>query len=202
VTRIDTPQLDGLEITFFNQIDFDTPRLVQFINCSPKLRKRDAHVEFHNNYARVGFSPEFSTFEITIPCMEPDWQLSSVEQICNSFLHPLSTHVEYLLIESHYSGVVWKDDAIENTLWLQLLLPFAAVKYLYLSKEFAPGIAAALQELVGERITEVLPSLRNIFVEGFEPSGLFQKIIGPFVATRQLSDHPVAISDWDNFDWM
>jgi len=43
--------------------------------------------------------------------------------------------------------------------WLQLLLLFTALKILYLPKEFAPGIAAALQELVGRRITEVLPSL-------------------------------------------
>jgi len=79
---------------------------------------------------------------------------------------------------------------------LQLLLPFTAVKDLYLSKEFAPGIAAALQELVGARITEVLPSLQNIFMEGLEPSGPLQEIIGRFVAARLLSDHPIAISAW------
>ena len=70
------------------------------------------------------------------------------------------------------------------------------VKDLYLSKEFAPGIAAALQELVGGR-TEVFPSLENIFVEGLELSGSFQENIGQFVAARQLSDHPIAISDWN-----
>jgi hypothetical protein len=134
--------------------------------------------------------------EISISCREPDWQLSSVEQVCNSSLPPPST-VEDLYIEHRYSQLVWKNDAIENTLWLQLLLPFTAVKNLYLSKEFAPGIAAALQELVGGRITEVLPSLQNIFVEGLEPSGPFQENIGQFVAARQLSDHPIAISDWD-----
>ena len=70
------------------------------------------------------------------------------------------------------------------------------MKNLYLSKDFAPGIAAALQELAGG-ITEVLSSLQNIFVEGLEPSGPFQKNIGQFVAARQLSDYPIAISDWD-----
>jgi hypothetical protein len=54
--------------------------------------------------------------------------------------------------------------AIENTLWLELLLPFTAVEKLYLSDEFWPGIAAALQELVGARIAEFLPSLQNIFL--------------------------------------
>jgi hypothetical protein len=70
------------------------------------------------------------------------------------------------------------------------------VKNLYLRKEFAPAIAAALQELVGERTTEVLPSLRNIFVRELKPRGPFQEYIGQFVAARQLSGHPVAISVW------
>ena len=195
VTHIDTPQLDHLHITFFNQIDFNTPRLAQFINRTPKLKKRDALVQFNDNFARVGLPPRPSTLQITVSCKEPDWRLSSVAQICNSSLRPLST-VEDLYIELRYSQLVWKNDAIDNTIWLELLLPFTAVINLYLAKEFAPGIAVALKELVG-RITEVLPSLQNIFVQGLEPSGPFQENIGRFVAIRQLSDHPIAISKWD-----
>ena len=108
---------------------------------------------------------------------------------------PLST-VEDLYIHHVYSRLVWKDDAIENTLWLQLLLPFTAVKDLYLSGEFAPGIAAALKEFGGGGIMRVLPNLQNIFVEKLEPSGPFQENIEQFVAARQLSDHPVTISAW------
>ena len=55
---------------------------------------------------------------------------------------------------------------IENILRLELLLPFIAVKNLYLSREFAQGIAAALREAVGDRIAEVLPSLQNTFCGG------------------------------------
>ena len=198
VTGIDAPRLDRMNITFFNQIDFDTPRLAQFINRTPQLRKRVAHasVHFSDNFARIGLPPGISTLEIGISCIEPDWQLSSIEQLCNSSLHPLSM-VEDLYIEHRYLQLVLKDDAIENTLWLQLLLPFTVVKNLYLSKESAPGIAAALQELVGGRIFDVLPSLQNIFVKGLEPSGPFQKNIGQFVAARQLSNHTITISDWD-----
>ncbi|KAF8503298.1 hypothetical protein F5888DRAFT_1799647 [Russula emetica] len=199
VTRIDTPQLDKMDITFFNQIDFDCPRLAQFINCTPRLGARDeAHVEFDDSAVRVilRYRTGFDNLLIGVSCGEPDWQLSSLEQVCNSSLHPLST-VEDLYINHRYSQLVWKNDAIENTLWLGLSRPFTAVKNLYLSKESAPGIAAFLQELVGGRITEVLPSLQDIFVEGLEPSGPFQKNIGQFVAARQLSDHPIAISFWD-----
>jgi hypothetical protein len=194
VTRIDTPQLDGMEIAFFNQIDFDTPRLTQFINRTPKmakLMKRDTHVVFEDDQVSIGL-PGFRSLRIIVICREPDWQLSSIEQICHSSLHPLST-VEVLHIDHHYWELVWKNDAIENTLWLQLLLPFAAVKHLYLSKESAPGIAATLQELIGDRIMEVLPNLQNIFVEGLKSFG---EKIGPFVTARRLSDQPIAISVW------
>jgi hypothetical protein len=196
VTFIDAPQLHDFYITFFNQIDFDIPRLAQFIKRTPTIRPlNEAHVQFDDYSAHVRLSPGSGTLEITISCREHDWQLSSIEQVCNSFLHPIST-VEVLYIEHKYLQPVWKNDAIENTLLLQLLLPFTAVKDLYLSREFAPGIAAALQELVGARITDVLPSLHNVFMEGLEPSGPLQESIGRFVAARLLSDHPIAISVW------
>ena len=194
VTCIDAPQLNNMYINFFDQIDFNIPRLAQFINSTPEFTKPNAHVQFGDYRARVVLSPRPRTLEIVISCRKPDRQLSSIEQVCNSSLNPLST-VEVLYIEHQYAALVWKGDAIENTLWLRLLLPFTAAKYLYLSKEYAPGIAAALKELVGDRITEVLPSLQNIFVEG--PSGPFQENIGPFVAARRLSDHPIAIYDWE-----
>jgi hypothetical protein len=199
VTSIDTPLLDDMDITLFNQIDFDCPRLARFINRTSTLRADEAHVKFDDSTARVRLRSSTSGYptllQITISCREPDWQLSSIEQVCDASLHPLST-VENLYIEHEYSELVWKDDAVVDTLWSELLLPFTAVKNLYLSKDFAPGIAAALQELIGSRIMEALPSLQNIFVEALEPSGPFQKNIEQFSATRQLSNHPISISDW------
>jgi len=208
VSRIDTPQLSSADITFFNQIDFDCPRLAQFINCTPALRgsgRDGAHVRFNDSSANVTLrhrTPQsgYNSLSINISCKEQDWQLSSIEQVCNS-LPPLSLVEDLYLEPDPYfeSELVWKNDAIENTLWLELLLPFIAVKNLYISKEFAPGIAAALQELVGGRITleGVLSSLQNIFVRGLEPSGPFQENIGQFVVSRQFSDHPIVISVWD-----
>jgi len=194
VTYIDAPQLDYFRITFFNQIDFDGRRLAQFIRHTPALRDDEARVEFNDSTASVRLhSRSFRDSAIEIPCREPDWQLSSVAQVCNSCLPPLSM-IEVLHIEHEYSDLVWKDDAIENTLWLELLLPFPALKNLYLSKDFAPGIAAALQETVG---TELFPNLQNIFVKGLEPLGPFQESIGQFVAARELSGHPIAISVWE-----
>ena len=203
VTCIDTPELCQTHITFFNQIDFDCPRLAQFINSIPALREiGEAQVQFNNSAASIMLPPTPMMFKrricdlkIEISCREPDWQVSSIEQVCNFSLHPLYT-VKVLYIKRRYSRPVWRGDAIESTLWLQLLLPFTAVKNLYLSEVLAPGIAAAFQELVGSRITDVLPSLENIFVERLKPSGSFQKSIEQFVAARQLLGRPIVISVW------
>src|SRR6266446_5304447 len=164
VTYIDAPQLDHLDITFFNQIDFDSPRLAQFVSRTPAFGDDVARVGFNDSTASVRLT---SRSAINISCREPDRQLSSVAQVCNSCLPPLST-IKDLFIVHRYWHQFRQIDAIEDTLWLELLLPFPAVKNLYLSKDLAPGIAAALREIVG---TEVLPSLQNIFVKGLEPSG-------------------------------
>ncbi len=194
VTFIDAPQLRYLYITFFfNQIDFNGPQLARFISRTQTHKKQNARVQFDDLGANVVTTPWNEAFEITITCKEPDWQLSSIEQVCNTCLPPLSM-VEDLYIVHRYSRLVWQNDAIENTLWLDLLLPFPAVKNLYLSKEFAPGIATALQEIVG---TEVLPSLQKILVEELGPSGPFQENIGQFIAARQLSGHSITISVWN-----
>ena len=97
--------------------------------------------------------------------------------------------------ESLHSPPIWKD--IENSEWLDLLFPLTAVKNLYLSKEFAPHIAPALQELTEGRRTEVLPALQNVLLEGFQPSVPVQEGIGQFISARQLTNHPVTISVWD-----
>jgi len=197
VTYIDVPQLGYLDITFFNQIDFDGPRIAQFISRTPIFADSEAHVEFDDRTASVGLPFPLGDFAMNISCREPDWQLSSVAQVCNTCLPPLSM-IKDLYIEHQFSGLVWKNDAIENTLWLELLLPFTAVQNIYLCKEFAPGIAAALQEIVG---TEVLPSLRRIYVEAFNPlvRTPFPKEITQFVTARRHSDHPIGLSVWGRY---
>jgi hypothetical protein len=130
VTFIDAPQLHEMDITFFNQIDFGCPRLARFINRTPALRAPDeAHVQFDDYSASINLPAGSKTLKIAISCREPDRQFSSIEQVCNSSFHPLSM-VNDLYIMRRYSGLVWTKDVVENALWLQLLLPFTAVKNL------------------------------------------------------------------------
>jgi len=67
------------------------------------------------------------------------------------------------------------------------------VKNLFLSEKLAQLVAPALQALTRGRVTQVLPALQNIFLQGPEPSETVQEAIGQFIAERQLTDCPVAV---------
>jgi hypothetical protein len=200
VAHIDAPRLNILEVTFFNQIVFDTPQFLQFISRMPNLETfQKTNVAFRYDTVSIDLSSRTSGYgnlNVTIPCRELDWQVSAMEQICTLCLPPLSTLEDIYIYGRPYLQVD-RQGNIENTLWLELLQPFTSVKNLHLSGEFARRIALALQELGGARTTAVLPSLQNIFLEGLQPSGTVQEGIQKFVAARQVTSHPIAVSHWD-----
>ena len=202
LARIDAPRLNNLHIKFFNQIIFDTPQLSQFISRKPTLRAPEkGNIAFYSEAAYVRFPLQTSDYEIQLKveilCRTSEWQLSSLKQVCTSSLPPVSTLEDLYIHKDPYGQLVrWQVD-VENTLWLELLHPFVVVKNLYLSEGFVPRIAPALQELVGGRTTEVLPTLENIFMEGFQPSRPLHEGIEKFVAARGLTGHPVVVSRWD-----
>jgi hypothetical protein len=74
------------------------------------------------------------------------------------------------------------------------------VKCLYISREFTPRLVLALQDLVGERVTEVLPTLQTLFLEETHVLGPVQEAIGQFVAARQLIDQHVTLSHWNGIN--
>jgi hypothetical protein len=201
LAHFNAPRLDHFHITFFNEIIFDTPQLFQFISRTPMLRSPEkGRIAFSDHAVMVKFPSQTSDYRglsVHIRCMVSGWQLSAVEQVCTLSLPPVSTLEDLYILELPVPRLRWQDD-VESTLWLELLRPFVAVKNLYISKESVPRIAPALEELVGARTTEVLPTLENLFLAGLRPSGPLEKGIEKFVAARQLISHPVAVSrSWD-----
>ena len=200
VARFDSPQLNRLGVTLFNQIVLDTPQFIQFIIRTPTLKAFEkAEVSYNHKDASIKLSSRTSSIDVRIRCKELDWQFSSLEQVCTSCLPPLSTLADLYIFEYIFWPQYWRDN-IDNTLWSELLHPFTGVKNLYLSEKFARRIVPALQELVGGRTTEVLPALENIFLQGFKLSKHVHNVqegIGHFVSTRQAIGHPIAVSGWD-----
>ena len=202
VARIDAPLLHDLAITFFHQQIFDTPQFAQFLSRTLNKALDKARVVLGPDSLLVTLPPSFDgglRVYLAFSHSQSDWLLLSLAQICSSSLpQALIQAVEHLYISDSRPPLHRRDD-IESNRWLEVLHPFTAVKGLYISREFMPSITPALQELVGERVTEVLPALQTLFLE--EPlsseSGPVQETIGQFVAARQLAGRPTAISCWE-----
>ncbi len=199
VARIDAPLLDRLDIGFFPQLIFHTPRLAQFICRTPNLMAPDeAHLTFYRFKAELTLPLTYGGLKSKFFCRQSDWQLSMLAQVCSSSLYLISSLEHLYIHETEYTFQPNWPDNIEDVQWLELLRPFTTVKTLYLSRDITSRIAPALQELVGERATEVLPALQSLFLEELRPLGRVQEAIDKFVAARQLSNHPtIVVSHWD-----
>ena len=199
VLRIDAPQLGRLYITFFHQIAYDVPQLAQFICRTPRLKafeKACVTVKFGEAGIKLSSqTPGHQELRVGISSMQLDRNLSCLV-LCISSLLSFSTLEALYIHDTLSSQTDWYRN-IENTQLVELLHPFTAVKDFYISKPFAVRIVPALQELVGSRTTEVLPTLQNIFLEGLRPSGLVHEGIQQFISARQVVNHPITVTRWE-----
>jgi len=203
VAQINAPLLDIIEIMFFDQPIFDISYLPLFISGAEKLSVlNQADIILDSRSVVVKLSSQRGEVNrprltLGISSIESDWQLSSLVQVCGLSLPPLSTLEQLDILEGRYLRPRWQDDNTEITHWQALLHLFTAVKKLFLSEKLALHVAFALQELTEEGVTEVLPALQNVFLEGLQPSGALQEAIGQFVAARQFPDCPLTVNRWE-----
>ena len=202
--RLEAPRLSHTEITFFNQLVFDTPQLRHFISRTAAFRAAyQARISCDTHAVDVSLYPRNRTEELklSISCKPLDWQISSLAQVCSTSFPPLPTleRLDIHIPKDRNLLPRWPDD-MEDTQWLDLLLPFTSVKDLDLSEASVSFVAPALQELSGERVTEVLPALQNLFFTAPMPSGPIKEAIRKFIAARQLSGCPVTVRHRDNED--
>jgi hypothetical protein len=192
--RIDALQLDSIDIRYFNQlVDFQVPQLSRFIN-HPESLKRPMHcsVEFRPN--RISFIADptsqiyeyrviFPCIDVCILCQGIDWQVSHLTQALSQMSAVLSNMVHF--------AINWLEvplEGIEDIEWVQLLRLFTSVQTLFVSGKFARYIACVLQDVNGERATEVLPALDLLCLEDHPVSS-----VDKFIAVRRDSGRPVTI---------
>ena len=197
LSRIDAPLLSSVKITFFHQPIFDTPLLRHLISRTEAFKAINrAKIDFSAFGAEVTFFREgtLDTLKLGVACEVPDWQLSTVAQFCISSIPPMPT-LEQLVINGDRVQL-WEDD-IGAPEWLELLLPFASVKYLVLSKNLVHFYTPALEELAsGSGAIELLPMLQHLSLDLEEPwlPGAVRREIKKFIAARQRFGHPVTVN--------
>ena len=200
VSCIDAP-LDRIFVTFSNQlVFFDMPLLRDFI-CRTGIFYTPNRLDTFLSYidARIALSHqnrdnnlEVFNLEIPYPSGAVELQLSSLAQACSKFLPPLPSLEHLAIYNSKLFPFRWRH-GVNNNQWMELLRPFTTVKDLILDELVVFSVAQALQELVGEQVTEILPVLQNIFLEGTPSSDLVPEGIAKFVGARELSGHPVIV---------
>ena len=186
-----------VKITFFYQPIFNTPLLHHLISCTEAFMATDhANIDFSAFGIEVTFYQEKETLDsktlkLGVACEAPDW-LSAAAQLCISSIPPMPA-LEQLVINGD-RGQLWQDD-IGAPQWLELLHPFASVKYLVLSKKSVKFVTPALEDLTGGGVIELLPMLQHLFLDLEEPwlAGAVRREIKEFIAARQLFGCPVTV---------
>src|SRR5712672_2555521 len=175
LARVDAPLLYYLRITFFKNPNFDVPELRRLVGHTENFKTFDCAVVSVFNYSimldlKTEAVDHLRLLAIEIACKELELHVSSLAQLCSSSFSLISTLEELMIVESDYlSSSHWKCDT-DDTRWVELLDSFTAVKNLYLTDEVARRVCGALRDPSRERVTEVLPSLRNVFVNGSRSS--------------------------------
>ena len=191
------PPLDFVRITFLDPTIFDHSRISQWIGRTETFEGFDqAYMLFSNDYFYFMLSSRKGAtggkmIRLSLLWSGSVWKLQ--EPILTSrkgLLEP----IDFCDLEGTFPPSWAKN--MGNAPWLHIVRFFTATEHVYISQGLAAFVAPALQELIGERVTTVLPVLRSIFVQCLE-SGPVQEAIEQFVAARQLlSGRSINVQCW------
>jgi hypothetical protein len=194
VTHIDAPLLNRVAFKFFNQLTFDNPQLSRFIDRTEILKSLNfGSIEFLSDVVKTTFTSPVGRgkLELGISCCRPDWQVSSMAQLCAQ-LPGLTSRVEQLDVRKGcISRAKWPED-MESAQWMELFDPFIAVERLSILK-LGQLVVPALGELRGERATNILPAMHTLLFPGLEAKSLIKDDLKPFVFARRSSNLPISV---------
>ena len=173
--RITTPRLEKFEVTFFNQLTFSVPRLLQSITPTANLRFDSARFDFSHDNVLVTFplGHNFVLYVVSIrvKCWHLDWQVSSVIQIFNFPSHMFSALEHLTLKRVEHTLSSGRHNEVDRTEWRRLLSPFSNVKTLRMNDGLVEELSLCLQLEDGEHPLELLPELQELRYSGSGDTG-------------------------------
>lgn len=194
VAQIDAPRLSRVKSRFFNQLTFDHPQLSKFIDRTEMLKTLSrAEVQILSDVVKItlGSTVGRGKLEFSIACCQPDWQVSSMAQLCSQLPGLVSRVAQLEVRKGCIPRSKWPEN-MEFAQWLELFDPFVSVETLGIQK-VGQLVVPALCELSGERVAEVLPAMRSLAFRGLEASSPLKDDLQPFVSARQSLNRPVSV---------
>ena len=194
VSRLDTPVLEQLKITFLLPSSFDTLQLSQFISRTKSLASphqmsimllgEEIFVASKSQYSPLSKS----SFLLKITCYEPDIHVTLPNILTR--LSPLLPDVQQLSMTSFIPWSLWLDPVgIDSALWLDFFRRLKSVTRLKVGCMFVPRMESALGQLPEEMVRRVLPALQDLYVGTCPTHRPFQK----FADAREVSGRPLNV---------
>ena len=204
-THIDAPQLENIKIEFNDPPIFNPSRILLLTSLKESFKAFDqAHIVakmggaviFTLSSRRGTTSGKMLKLLIARRIYKSHWGFCGLIQDRVHYLSSLITpDFERKFRPDNYRPVL--DVGIDQ--WSELFCFLSAAENLYLSEAVAESVTPALRELVGERGTEVLPALQNLYIDNLgldRVNNVVKEAIGEFVAARELSGHSVTVQNW------
>ena len=194
VHRITTPRLKNLHISFFNQLTFSVPRLLQFIIAAENFPLGSAILTFSDELVGAGVYPHGETkvyaLSIVVLCCHLDWQVSSMAQISNALCQSFSAVEDLALQHNVHSQSYEEHNEVDCAEWRKLLRPFSKVKTLRVERRLFKDLARCLESKDGELPFELLPELQELVYFGSGDTG---DTFTSFIETRRNANRPVTL---------
>ena len=191
LSHMNAPLLETLNLSFFNQLSFSVPHLLQFVTTTENLRASSVRLFFHHKAITVFMYPSVTaprhTLSISVGCDHLDWQVSSMAQIFN-VLGPFFSAVVDLTLD--YRGNTLSSEwhnQVDRTQWRKLLGSFRNVETLCVHDGLVKELSHCLA-LDGEPPLEIIPELKTLVC----PVGSRDhKTFAAFVHDREVAGLPI-----------
>ena len=206
VAQIYAPLLEQLDITLLFQLAFTLVNLTRFIHTTERLSCPSARVLFRRNRASIvtsnGEPRDGVGLTISVICEPLDWQIDSITQVCGALAQVLSSIEELTLDPVEAWMPLDGGNALDSTLWHELLLPFRGVRRLHIGS----ALTSELSDALTSDAVELLPDLQDLevqlkiygaynafstFIETRERAGRLVRLLAPpipKVSSKMLPD--------------
>ncbi|KAH9955477.1 hypothetical protein BC827DRAFT_872623 [Russula dissimulans] len=187
------PLLAKLQVEFFNQLTFDLPHLLQFLNTAENMRFSKARLVFSEEWLVAMVYPNDAriyALSMNVVCRHLDWQVASAAQIFSVLGSALSA-VESLTLEYQGDGrsSECRNEA-DDPPWRALLRSFSNVKTLRVRSGLIGELSRSLQFKDGESPVELLPELKEL--SSSHPHQ-HREAFAAFIDARRIAGRPVTV---------
>jgi hypothetical protein len=194
-SRITTPRLDNLQISYPSSATLSIPHLLKLINTTENVSLSFDGAEFNFSTLRVHTKVDpheeakMNALSIDIYCWDLE-RVSSMTRVSNA-LGQVFPAVEYLTLDYDVQARRWSREVHVQTIeWRQILKSFSNVKTLRVDDMLVERLSRCLRSDDGESPLDLLPELHELTYSG---SGSAGDLFSSFVDARQSAGRPVTL---------